>query len=94
MIDREQVRAIARLAHLRLSEAEVESLAHDMTSILDYVHKLDELDTGEVPPATHAVPLGTLWRDDEMREGLGVDRALANAPERLGDGFGVPKIIE
>ena len=94
MIDRELVQYVARLAHLSLSESEVGAITRDLASILDYVRKLDELDTSAVEPTSHAVPLPTLLRDDITRPSLPLERALANAPERLGDGFGVPKIIE
>jgi aspartyl-tRNA(Asn)/glutamyl-tRNA(Gln) amidotransferase subunit C len=94
MIDEDRVRYVARLAHLSLSDAEVRRFAKDLSSILDWVRKLDELDTSSVEPTSHAVALPTKLRDDEVVESLGVERALANAPERLGDGFGVPKIIE
>jgi aspartyl-tRNA(Asn)/glutamyl-tRNA(Gln) amidotransferase subunit C len=94
MIDKDKVRYVARLAHLSLTEPEVDRLAHDLTAILDYVRQLEEVDTSAVEPTAHAVPLATEFREDAARPGIGLERALANAPERLGDGFGVPKIIE
>ncbi len=94
MIDKEQVRYVARLAHLSLSEAEVDRLAHDLSSILDYVRKLEELDTSAIEPTAHAVPLATTLRDDAVKPGLPPERALQGAPEPLGGGFGVPKIVE
>ena len=94
MLDPTQVRAVARLAHLTLGDAEVESLRTELSRILEYVAKLNELDTSGVPPTTHAVPLATALRDDVAQPGLAPERALANAPEPLGGGFGVPKIVE
>lgn len=94
IIDRARVQQIATLARLQLSEAELDSLTGDLGRILEYVHKLNELDTSEVEPTTHAIDLPTYYRVDEAREGLSIERALAGAPERIGDGFGVPKIIE
>ncbi len=93
-IDQEEVLRIAKLARLELEEAEVEGLARDLGSILNYVHKLDELDTEGVEATTHAVELKTALREDKMEPGLDVELGLRQAPERLGDGFGVPKIIE
>ena len=90
----EEVLRIAKLARLELEENEVEGLARDLGSILNYVHKLDELDTEGVEATTHAVELKTALREDKMEPGLDVDLGLRQAPERLGDGFGVPKIIE
>ena len=94
VISQEDVRHVARLARLHLEEDEVKSMAQDLGSILGYVQKLDELDTEDVPATFHAVELGTRLRPDEVSEGLPVDLGLKGAPERIGDGFGVPKIID
>ena len=93
-IDAAEVMRIATLARLELEENEVEMLARDLGSILSYVHKLDELDTTGVEATTHAVELTTTLREDKSEPGLDVELGLRQAPERLGDGFGVPKIIE
>ena len=93
-IDNEEVLRIAKLARLELEENEVEGLARDLGSILQYVHKLDELDTEGVEATTHAVELKTALREDTKEQSLDVELGLRQAPERLGDGFGVPKIIE
>jgi aspartyl-tRNA(Asn)/glutamyl-tRNA(Gln) amidotransferase subunit C len=93
-VSEEQVRHVAKLAHLVFTPAETESLRRDLSSILGYVAKLDELDTSTVEPTLHAAVLPTAWRLDGVRPGLSVEEAVRNAPERLGDAFGVPKIIE
>ena len=93
-IDIEEVRHVAELARLDLSEVELERMTRDLGSIIDYVHKLDELDVTDVTATSHAVELPTRLRDDEVRPSLDVETGLRGAPERLGDGFGVPKIIE
>ena len=93
-IDQQEVLRIAKLARLELEPEEVDGLARDLGSILNYVHKLDELDTDGVEATTHAVELKTALREDEMKPGLDLELGLRQAPERLGDGFGVPKIIE
>ena len=94
IIDRERVQQIATLARLHLAEAELDSLTVDLGRILEYVDKLNELDTSAVEPTTHAIELPTHYRPDEPRAGLSTEAALGGAPERIGDGFGVPKIIE
>ncbi len=94
MIDEDRVRYVARLAHLSLTGEEVRRYAKDLSSILDWVRKLDELDTSGVEATAHAVDLPTVTRDDAERPSLGTERALATAPERVAEGFGVPKIIE
>jgi aspartyl-tRNA(Asn)/glutamyl-tRNA(Gln) amidotransferase subunit C len=93
-IELDEVNRVAALARLTLTDAESQALTTDLCSILAYVQKLGELDTDAVAPTSHAVPLPSKWRSDETREGLGADNALRAAPERLGDGFGVPKIVE
>ena len=93
-IDLDEVKKVAKLARLAISDEEARSLQKDLSAILGYVQKLDELKTDEVEPTSHAVDLPTKFRPDEIKESIDTELALKNAPERLGDGFGVPKIIE
>jgi aspartyl-tRNA(Asn)/glutamyl-tRNA(Gln) amidotransferase subunit C len=93
-VSEKEVRHVAALARLTLAPDEVARMQRDLSSILGYVEKLSELDTKDTPPTAHAVELPTKFRSDDPRPGLPVEKSLANAPERLGDGFGVPKIIE
>ena len=90
----EDVRHVARLARLELSEAELERMRAEMDAILAYMDKLRSLDTTGVEPTSHAVPLRNVMRDDEPRPSLPRDDMLANAPDRAGDFFRVPRIIE
>jgi aspartyl-tRNA(Asn)/glutamyl-tRNA(Gln) amidotransferase subunit C len=94
LIDRAEVVRVAKLARLTLSDAETDALTRDMQSILGYVKALEELDVKDVPPTSHAVELPTKLRPDELHTHMDIERALKNSPERIGDGFGVPKIIE
>ncbi len=93
-VTKAEVEHVAKLARLSLSPEESERMQRDLSSILGYVQKLGELDTKTVPATAHAVDLPTLLREDTPQQSLKVEKALHNAPERLGDGFGVPKIIE
>jgi aspartyl-tRNA(Asn)/glutamyl-tRNA(Gln) amidotransferase subunit C len=93
-IDRATVLHVAKLARLTVTDAEAEALTRDMQSILAYVKKLDELDVKDVPPTSHAVHLDTLLRPDETKPSMPLEKVMRNSPERIGDGFGVPKIIE
>lgn len=93
-IDASEVREIAALARLALSEAEVARLSRDIAALLDYVAKLDALDVEDVPPSAHGVELPTKLREDTPEPGWPESKVFANAPERIGDGFGVPKIID
>lgn len=93
-IDRKTILHVAKLARLTVTDAEADTLTKDMQSILGYVEKLNELDVSNVKATSHAVHLGTLLRPDDERPNLPLEKAMKNAPERIGDGFGVPKIIE
>jgi aspartyl-tRNA(Asn)/glutamyl-tRNA(Gln) amidotransferase subunit C len=92
-ITADEVREVAQLARLRLSEEEVTRLTVDLDRMLDYVDALRELDTSAVEPMTHAVPFECPLRSDEVAPSLAVDDALANAPRREGSFFQVPRIV-
>ncbi|MBS0207006.1 MAG: Asp-tRNA(Asn)/Glu-tRNA(Gln) amidotransferase subunit GatC [Planctomycetes bacterium] len=90
----EHVRKVAALARLRVSDAEVESLLGDLTSILEYVDVLNEVDTTGVQPMVHAVELHDVMRDDMIVASLPRADALKNAPRTDGTYFLVPTIID
>ncbi len=90
MIDREQVLHVARLARLRLTDDEVERMTGELSSVLDHIEKIDELDLDEVAPTSHVVELENVLRPDEPRPSLPREAALAEAPDSEGAGFRVP----
>jgi aspartyl-tRNA(Asn)/glutamyl-tRNA(Gln) amidotransferase subunit C len=90
----DQVRHVARLARLELSPGEEQSLQADLSAILAYVDKLNELNTEEVEPTAQVGESGTPMREDEVTNHPAPDEMLANAPARVGNLFRVPKIIE
>ena len=93
----DDVRKIAGLARLRLSDAETRALAGDLSRILEYVDKLGELDTSNVEPTSHVVAVAGAWRDDTLDDrdnALAAEEAVANAPRSEGHFFAVPPIIE
>jgi len=94
MIQRKDVEHVARLARLALTDAEIERMREQLNGILAYIGKLNELDTSDVEPTSHAVPLVNVMRDDEAGPCLPREEALANAPDRAGEFFRVPRIIE
>ena len=94
MIQRKDVEHVARLARLALTDAEIERMREQLNGILAYIEKLNELDTSDVEPTSHAVPLVNVMRDDEAGPCLPREEALANAPDRAGELFRVPRIIE
>jgi aspartyl-tRNA(Asn)/glutamyl-tRNA(Gln) amidotransferase subunit C len=85
---------VARLARLRLDEAEKARMAEQLGKILTYIDALRALDTEGVTPTAHAVPVLNVMRDDEIRPCLPAAEMLANAPDRADDFFRVPRIIE
>ncbi len=93
-ISLEDVEHVARLARLELSDDEKERMRRELDRILSYIDKLRALDTDGVEPTSHAVPLTNVMREDETRPSFPQSDMLSNAPERSGDFFRVPKIIE
>jgi aspartyl-tRNA(Asn)/glutamyl-tRNA(Gln) amidotransferase subunit C len=93
-LTREDVRKVALLSRLELGDAEADAYARQLSAILDYVQKLDELDTEGVEPSPHAVRLVNVVREDESRPSLGNADALAAAPETEAGCFKVPPIIQ
>jgi len=94
MISRQDVEHVARLARLTLTDAELERMRAELDAILAYIDKLSALDVEGVEPTSHAVPLVNVMRDDVARPSFPRDEMLANAPDRVGDSFRVPRIIE
>jgi len=88
------VEHIAQLARLALTDSEKEKFATQLASILSYVEKLKELDTTNVEATSHVVTIGNVVREDKVIPSLEEDVALLNAPDRAGNFYRVPKIIE
>lgn len=94
MISRKDVEHVARLSRLALSDAEIEKMREQLAAILAHIDTLRALDTEQVEPTSHAVPMENVMRDDEPRPSLPQEAMLANAPDRSTDFFRVPRIIE
>jgi aspartyl-tRNA(Asn)/glutamyl-tRNA(Gln) amidotransferase subunit C len=92
-ITREEVEHVATLAKLNMSEEELARMTGQLDTILSYVAKLDELDTADVAPTTHAFSINNAFREDEMEQSLPREEALANGPKVDGEAFIVPRII-
>lgn len=88
------VEHIALLARLSLTEEEKERFGSQLSSILSYVGKLNEIDTSDIEPTSHVLEMKNILREDELRPSLPVEDALMNAPDRSGNFYRVPKIIE
>ncbi|MGH2838795.1 MAG: Asp-tRNA(Asn)/Glu-tRNA(Gln) amidotransferase subunit GatC [Thermoleophilaceae bacterium] len=90
MIDRDQVLHVARLARLELSEAEVERMSSELSSILDHIEKISELDLDDVEPTSHVIELQNVLRPDEPRPSWPRDKVLEPAPDPAEGAFRVP----
>ena len=93
-ISLEQVRHVARLARLELDADEERSLQANLSEILTYIDQLNELDTTNIAPTAQVGEAGTPMREDVVTNQAAPDEMLFNAPERAGNYFKVPKIIE
>ena len=85
---------MAHLARLNFREEEKEKFTSQLNDILMYMEILNKAETTGVEPMTHAITLHNVFREDKVKESFGSDTALINAPDKLGDCFRVPKIIE
>ena len=94
-ITRDEVLRIARLAHLQLTDAEIDLFSRQLTDILAHAAAVQEADTSGVAPTSHPLPTDTVWRDDVPVPGLTRDDALAGAPEAESTAglFKVPKVL-
>lgn len=93
-IDSKLVDHITGLARLSLSEDEKEAMVADLSKILAYIEKLNELDISGVEPTSHVLELVNVLREDKPRPSIASDEALLNAPDRADDFYRVPRIIE
>lgn len=92
-LSEEEVRHVAMLARLALTDEEVERLAPQLTEILSYAEQVSEVAAGDVEPLTHPYPLRNVMRDDSPRPSLPRDVLLSQAPEVEDDRFAVPRIV-
>ncbi|MET0877370.1 MAG: Asp-tRNA(Asn)/Glu-tRNA(Gln) amidotransferase subunit GatC [Tardiphaga sp.] len=93
-VDEATVRRIARLARIKVTDAEAKALEAEISGILDWVKQLDEVDVGNVEPMTRVIPMTLRRREDKVTDGEIPEQVLANAPQREGDFFVVPKVVE
>ncbi|MEE2760393.1 MAG: Asp-tRNA(Asn)/Glu-tRNA(Gln) amidotransferase subunit GatC [Pseudomonadota bacterium] len=93
-LDKDAVTNIARLARIRIDEAEMGALADELSNILGWIKELEEVDTSEAEPMTSVTEMDWRRRSDEVDDGEYPDRVLANAPEPSGKFYTVPKVVE
>jgi aspartyl-tRNA(Asn)/glutamyl-tRNA(Gln) amidotransferase subunit C len=93
-IDEAQVRKVAQLGRLELSDQEVRQFSGQLSAIVEYIEKLNELNTDGAEPLAHCLPVHNVLREDTPRPSLTNEQALANAPDREDVYFKVPKILD
>ena len=93
-ITEEDVAYVAGLARLSLSPEELKTMTGQMAAMLGYVDKLNELNTDDIVPTAHAVPMANAFRADQVVASIGAAAALANAPHGADGCFQVPRVIE
>ncbi len=93
-VDEKTVRRIARLARIKVTDAEAKALEAELSGILDWVKQLDEVDTKDVEPMTRVTPMSLKMREDKVGDGEIADDVVANAPAREDHFFVVPKVVE
>ncbi len=93
-VTHDDVRHVAALARLEISDEDLEPMRRELSAILEYVGKLDELNTDDVPPTSHVLALNNVFRSDTVEESLPRDKALQNAPSEAMGHFRVPKVME
>ena len=93
-ITMQEVKHVAKLAHLALSEEELERVGKELNRILEHFRALAEIDTTDVPITSHAIPMVNVYREDAVRGSLPVEAIVSNAPDGVEEFFRVPRIVE
>jgi aspartyl-tRNA(Asn)/glutamyl-tRNA(Gln) amidotransferase subunit C len=94
MFSKKELKHLATLARIELSDAELEKFSRQLVSILEYIEQLKELDVTKVTPTTHVMSIEDVFRDDVVKPSIDIEQVLKFAPDRYGNFFRVPKIIE
>jgi aspartyl-tRNA(Asn)/glutamyl-tRNA(Gln) amidotransferase subunit C len=93
-ISKEQVHKVATLARLKLTEQEADQFTVQLNNILEFAEKLNELDTDQVEPTSHVLPMANVLREDKVVPSIPREKALLNAPDKQDGMFRVPAVFE
>ncbi len=93
-ITKETIQQVAHLARIELKHDELEAISGQLKDIVDFIDQLKKADISGIKPTSHVLPINNVLRVDNPAESLPVDKALMNAPDKEGNFFGVPKVIE
>lgn len=93
-ISKQEIEHVAKLARLNLSEQEIDKYAFEMSNLIDFVNKLNELDTTGVEPTANAIKMQNVFREDKIGQSLDREKILENAPSKEAGCFRVPRVVE
>ncbi|MDD5060269.1 MAG: Asp-tRNA(Asn)/Glu-tRNA(Gln) amidotransferase subunit GatC [Candidatus Omnitrophica bacterium] len=93
-IDNETIKHVAHLARIELQQNELEKLSNQLHDIIGFIDRISKLDVENIAPASHILPISNVLREDNPQVSLTPEKALENAPDKKGNFFSVPKIIE
>ena len=93
-ISKQQVKYIANLARLKITEKEKDLFASQLSNILEYIDKLNQLDTSGIEPTSHIIPINNIFREDVVKVSLAVEEIVRCAPTSKMSFFEVPKVVE
>ena len=94
LIDKDTVKHISKLARISLEEKKIDSLSKDLSSIMKFIEKLNELNTDKITPLTSIINASLKTREDEVKDGKIRDQILKNSPEKNEEFFVVPKVVD
>ena len=94
MVSHDDVKYVAKLARLKVEDADLDRYSRQLSSILNHIDKISELDLAEVEPTSHVLKLSNICREDVSRPGVSRESALANGPSVENGAFRVPAILE
>ena len=93
-VDKNEILKIASLAKLKFNDDEIEKFTYQFNEILNYINKLNEINTDNVEPLSHPLEINSVMRDDELKISISTDKALMNSPDKDDKFFKVPKVIK
>jgi aspartyl-tRNA(Asn)/glutamyl-tRNA(Gln) amidotransferase subunit C len=93
-VDKNEILKIASLAKLKFNDDEIEKFTYQFNEILNYINKLNEINTDNVEPLSHPLEINSVMRNDELKISISTDKALMNSPDKDDKFFKVPKVIK
>ncbi len=93
-IDKSTLERVAYLARIKINESDIDSIASELNNIMSWIEKLNEVDIDNIEPMTGVLNVPLREREDKVNDGGYHDKVVKNSPEKIGNSFSVPKVIE